>query len=142
MHMRPEGNLVVNNINHNANDPYYDTMTTDSNSSGQKVVFNESGLLVLIACFCRLNPGDKRPICECPKGYFLSDPNNRYSDCKPSFIQSCADDEKGSPADLYDFEEVINSDWPTSDYALLQPFTEEQCRESCLQVCVCAVAIF
>ncbi|XP_044479781.1 G-type lectin S-receptor-like serine/threonine-protein kinase LECRK3 [Mangifera indica] len=92
--------------------------------------------------FCRLNPGDNRPICDCPKGYLLSDPNNKYGDCKPNFTQSCAEDEEGSPADLYDFEEVINTDWPTSDYALLQTFTEKQCRESCLQDCKCAVAIF
>ncbi|KAJ0084576.1 hypothetical protein Patl1_29854 [Pistacia atlantica] len=218
MRMRPEGNLVLNTINlptDNTNDPYYDTGTTTApNSSGERVVFNESGYFYLLlsndqryyltnrsinpstknfyyratinfdgvftlyqhpknsnnegwtavwsipdnickasftgvgsgTCgfnsFCRLNPGDKRPICDCPKGYFLSDPNNEYGDCKPNYTQSCADDEEGSPADLYDFEEVINTDWPTSDYALLQPFTEEQCRESCLQDCMCAVAIF
>jgi len=44
--------------------------------------------------------------------------------------------------DLYDFEELTNTDWPTSDYALLQPFTEEKCRQSCLNDCMCAVAIF
>ncbi|KAJ0084579.1 hypothetical protein Patl1_29853 [Pistacia atlantica] len=217
MRMRPEGNLVLNTINlptDNINDPYYDTETTASNSSGERVVFNESGYFYLLlsndhrssltsrsmnpstknfyyraiinfdgvftlyqhpknlrnegwtalwsipddickvrgtevgsgTCgfnsICRLNPGDERPICDCPKGYFLSDPNNEYGDCKPNYTQSCADDEEGSPADLYGFEEVINTDWPTSDYALLQPFTEQQCRESCLQDCMCAVAIF
>ncbi|XP_044470542.1 G-type lectin S-receptor-like serine/threonine-protein kinase LECRK3 [Mangifera indica] len=214
--MRAEGNLVLTTLNlptDSTNDPYYDTKTTEATSSGERVVFNESGYFYLLlsndqryfltsrsinpsakdfyyratidfdgvftlyqhpknsrneswtalwsipddickasftgigsgTCgfnsFCRLE-GDNRPICDCPKGYLLSDPNNKYGDCKPNFTQSCAEDEEGSPADLYDLEEVINTDWPTSDYALLQPFTEQQCRESCLQDCMCAVAIF
>lgn len=90
---------------------------------------------------CRLN--NRRPICECPRGYTLIDPNDQYGSCKPNFTQSCVDDdEPGSPQDLYDFEVITNTDWPTSDYQLLTPFTEEGCRQSCLHDCMCAVAIF
>ncbi|KAK3205060.1 hypothetical protein Dsin_019106 [Dipteronia sinensis] len=91
---------------------------------------------------CRLN-GERRPVCECPRGYSLIDPNDRYGSCKPNFTQTCEDDELGrSPEDLYDYEELTNTDWPTSDYELLTPFTEEGCRRSCLHDCMCAVVIF
>jgi len=90
---------------------------------------------------CRLN-SDGRPICECPGGYSLLDPNDQYGSCRPNYTQSCEEDEVAPVEDLYDFEELTNTDWPTSDYALLQPFTEEKCRQSCLNDCMCAVAIF
>ncbi|KAL5765058.1 hypothetical protein ACOSQ2_017652 [Xanthoceras sorbifolium] len=91
---------------------------------------------------CRLN-GERRPTCQCPRGYSLLDPNDQYGSCKPDFTQTCEGDEQGrSPEDLYDYEELANTDWPTSDYQLLTPFTEEGCRQSCLHDCMCAVAIF
>ncbi|KAJ6944626.1 G-type lectin S-receptor-like serine/threonine-protein kinase LECRK2 [Populus alba x Populus x berolinensis] len=90
---------------------------------------------------CRLN-SDGRPICECPGGYSLLDPSDKYGSCRPNYTQSCEEDEVAPVEDLYDFEELTNTDWPTSDYALLQPFTEEKCRQSCLNDCMCAVAIF
>lgn len=90
---------------------------------------------------CRLN-SDLRPICECPGGYSLLDPSDQYGSCRPNYTQSCEEDEVAPVEDLYDFEELTNTDWPTSDYALLQPFTEEKCRRSCLNDCMCAVAIF
>ncbi|KAE8720839.1 hypothetical protein F3Y22_tig00018093pilonHSYRG00070 [Hibiscus syriacus] len=86
---------------------------------------------------------DGRPTCACPKGYSLIDPNNKYGDCRPNFTLSCGDEQPGVPAeDLYDFEVLINVDWPLADYALLEPFTENQCRNSCLHDCMCSVAIF
>ncbi|KDP25138.1 hypothetical protein JCGZ_22673 [Jatropha curcas] len=90
---------------------------------------------------CRLDP-DRRPTCECPRGYSLLDPNDQYGSCKPNYTQRCEELETGPVEELYDFQVLDNTDWPTSDYALLQPFTEEDCRQSCLQDCMCAVAIF
>ncbi|KAE8037039.1 hypothetical protein FH972_009665 [Carpinus fangiana] len=83
---------------------------------------------------------DQRPACECPRGYSLLDPNDRYGSCKPDFIQGCEED--SHRADLYDFEVLLNTDWPFSDYVLLRPYTEELCRKSCMEDCMCAVAIF
>ncbi|KAJ8747710.1 hypothetical protein K2173_014389 [Erythroxylum novogranatense] len=85
---------------------------------------------------------DKRPSCHCPDGYSLLDPNDSYGACKPNYTQICGEDEGGPVENLYDFEELTNIDWPEADYALLQPFNEEQCRQSCLHDCLCAVAIF
>ncbi|GMN26577.1 hypothetical protein TIFTF001_001351 [Ficus carica] len=95
---------------------------------------------------CTLNQ-ENRPTCKCPRNYTLIDPNDEYGDCKPDFIQGCAEDELfgsqgGDVLDLYDLVEVPNTNWPTSDYIVLRPFTADMCRESCLRDCLCAVAIF
>ncbi|GAU37297.1 hypothetical protein TSUD_354530 [Trifolium subterraneum] len=42
--------------------------------------------------FCTLGD-DKRPICQCPKGYSLIDPNDPYGSCKADFILGCEEDE-------------------------------------------------
>ncbi|XWS52459.1 hypothetical protein CRYUN_Cryun11dG0072300 [Craigia yunnanensis] len=89
---------------------------------------------------CSLN-AERRPICGCPRGYTLVDPNDDYGSCKPNFTQSCVE-EPAPVEDLYEFEVLTNVDWPLADYALLEPFTEDKCRESCLHDCMCAVAIF
>jgi hypothetical protein len=65
---------------------------------------------------CKINPQDKRPTCECPTGYSLLDPNDSYGSCKPDFIQGCKEDEISSKQDLYRFEVLTNTNWPTSDY--------------------------
>ncbi|KAL3027889.1 hypothetical protein AAZX31_03G082000 [Glycine max] len=83
--------------------------------------------------------------CQCPKWYSLLDPNHPYGSSKLDFIQGCAEDELiGRKEDVaeYDFEVLINTDWPLSDYVLLKPFTEEQCKQSCLEDWMCAVTIF
>ncbi|CAN6696661.1 unnamed protein product [Malus baccata var. baccata] len=91
---------------------------------------------------CKLKP-DNRPTCECPKGFTFLDPKDLYRGCKPDFIQGCKEDELASPRqDLYDVEVLINTDWPTSDYVQLKPFTADKCNESCFHDCLCAVAVF
>ncbi|WJX86090.1 hypothetical protein P8452_68450 [Trifolium repens] len=92
--------------------------------------------------FCTLGD-DKRPTCQCPNSYSLVDPDDPYGSCKPDFIQGCAEDELSKNRnDLYDFKTLNNTDWPESDFVLQQPFTEEQCKEACLEDCLCSVAIF
>ncbi|KAF7837130.1 G-type lectin S-receptor-like serine/threonine-protein kinase RLK1 [Senna tora] len=90
---------------------------------------------------CSLNDYN-RPVCECPKGYSLLDPNDPYGSCKPDFIQGCEEDKLSQGKDLYEFEMLINTDWPYSDYVLQRPFTEDNCKQSCMEDCMCAVAIF
>uniref|UniRef100_A0A2N9J648 non-specific serine/threonine protein kinase n=1 Tax=Fagus sylvatica TaxID=28930 RepID=A0A2N9J648_FAGSY len=91
--------------------------------------------------YCTLKP-DRRPMCTCPKGYSLLDPNDQYGSCEPDFIQGCEVDKLSPGEDLYTFNELINTDWPFSDYAFMKPFTEDQCIKSCMEDCMCAVAIF
>ncbi|XP_059309491.1 G-type lectin S-receptor-like serine/threonine-protein kinase LECRK2 [Lycium ferocissimum] len=85
---------------------------------------------------------NQRPYCVCPKGYSLTDPNNKYGNCKPKFIPSCDEFGKGNPEDLYDFDVVTDVDWPLSDFERIYPSAEEECRKACLEDCFCAVAIY
>ncbi|KAF3452591.1 hypothetical protein FNV43_RR03024 [Rhamnella rubrinervis] len=88
---------------------------------------------------CRLN-SERRPVCECPRGFTLLDSSDEYRGCKPDFIQDCQPTE--TPAEkLYMFQEMTGVDWPTSDYEALQPYDEDECKDSCLNDCMCAVAI-
>ncbi|CAH2062586.1 unnamed protein product [Thlaspi arvense] len=90
---------------------------------------------------CRLD-GSRRPVCECPKHYELVDPNDKNGRCNPSFIQICEENNSKSVEDLYDFEELINIDWPYNDYEQMNPIAETECRNSCLHDCFCAAAAF
>ncbi|KAI5663798.1 hypothetical protein M9H77_23121 [Catharanthus roseus] len=87
-----------------------------------------------------------RPICKCPKGYQLLDPNDEYGSCRPNFTLSCrrsVQKDKGSiEEDLYDFVILNDTNWPKSDFERLSPFSEIECRQACLEDCFCAVAIF
>ncbi|AET01339.2 G-type lectin S-receptor-like Serine/Threonine-kinase RLK1, putative [Medicago truncatula] len=86
---------------------------------------------------------DKRPKCQCPKRYSLVDPEDPFGSCKPDFIQGCAEDEPSKNRnDLYEFETMTDIDWPYSDFVLQKPFNEKQCKESCMEDCMCYVAIF
>ena len=86
---------------------------------------------------------DKRPICRCPKGYSLLDPNDPYGSCKPDFIQGCEEDKLSPRKDLYYFEVLTNTYFINSEnYAILQPYTEDQCSKSCMDDCMCVVAVF
>ena len=90
---------------------------------------------------CNLK-ADKRPECKCPQGFSLLDQNDKYGSCIPDFELSCRDDGLNSTEDQYDFVELINVDWPTSDYERYKPINEDECRKSCLNDCLCSVAIF
>ncbi|CAJ2672103.1 unnamed protein product [Trifolium pratense] len=58
-------------------------------------------------------------------------------------IQGCEEDELSKNInDLYEFETLINIDWPLTDSVLQKPFTEEQCKKACMEDCLCSVAIF
>ncbi|XVF47472.1 hypothetical protein PTKIN_Ptkin03bG0111300 [Pterospermum kingtungense] len=91
---------------------------------------------------CKLNP-DKRPTCECPPGYSLSDPNDEYGNCQANFMQGCEADGPRFPEELYEIVELSNTDWPTADYELISTCKSvEECKTYCLQDCLCNVAVF
>ncbi|KAK4737077.1 hypothetical protein R3W88_000774 [Solanum pinnatisectum] len=85
---------------------------------------------------------NQRPYCECPKGYLLTDPNNKYGSCKPKFVPSCDEFGQGNPEELYDFDVVTDVDWPLSDFERIYPSAEEECKKACLEDCFCAVTIY
>ncbi|KAJ7957400.1 Receptor-like protein kinase [Quillaja saponaria] len=158
-----DGNLVLNSINLPTNyyEAYYET-DTNGDSPGLRhpkaSSANESWTALLLLPDNICNPvftktigpcgfnsictlDYKRPVCKCPTGYSLLDPNDQYGSCKPDFLQGCEEDELSATKDLYKFEVLNNIDWPFTDYMQLKPFAEEQCKQSCIEDCTCAVAI-
>ncbi|XP_043691473.1 G-type lectin S-receptor-like serine/threonine-protein kinase LECRK2, partial [Telopea speciosissima] len=85
-----------------------------------------------------------RPVCGCPNQYTLVDPNNTSSGCKPDFIlQGCNGNGTGTPEILYRMDELLDTAWPNSaDYQRRAPYTEADCKNSCLYDCQCAIATF
>ncbi|XP_071690325.1 G-type lectin S-receptor-like serine/threonine-protein kinase LECRK3 [Rutidosis leptorrhynchoides] len=89
---------------------------------------------------CRLD-GASRPICECPKGFSLLDPNDPYGDCKFNFIPNCNEKESDYEENI-DFIELANINWPFADYLKLLSGSMNECKELCLYDCFCAVAVY
>lgn len=89
--------------------------------------------------YCVLKDGQKKPDCLCPLNYSFIDSTRKYLGCMPNFApQSCGRNE----TDLFEFNELANTDWPLSDYEHYTQVNEDQCREYCLNDCMCAVTIF
>ncbi|KAF8019512.1 hypothetical protein BT93_G0252 [Corymbia citriodora subsp. variegata] len=90
--------------------------------------------------YCALGD-DQRPRCLCPPGYSLLDSTNEMSGCRQDFVpQSC--DGSRPETDQFTFQDILNTNWPLSDYERSTAQTEGSCREACLADCFCAVAIF
>ncbi|XP_022732842.1 G-type lectin S-receptor-like serine/threonine-protein kinase LECRK4 [Durio zibethinus] len=87
---------------------------------------------------------DRRPNCTCPPGFSFLDENNPYTGCKPdytSYPEDCNPDGSTNGEDRFDFKPMSFADFPFSDYGILKPATELECKQSCLLDCSCAVAI-
>ncbi|RDX75295.1 G-type lectin S-receptor-like serine/threonine-protein kinase LECRK3, partial [Mucuna pruriens] len=82
-----------------------------------------------------------RPTCNCPYGYSLVDPTNEFGGCRPNFTLVCGSDVQARPEQLYEMHLSRNFNFPLGDYETIQPYSQEQCQQSCLQDCMCAVAI-
>ncbi|KAK3439476.1 hypothetical protein EUGRSUZ_C04349, partial [Eucalyptus grandis] len=90
--------------------------------------------------YCTLGD-DLRPRCQCPPGYTPLDSTNEMNGCIQDFIpQSC----NGSrpETDQFVLREMLETNWPMSDYEHSWGQTEDWCREACLADCFCAAAIF
>ncbi|KAF8036718.1 hypothetical protein BT93_C2434 [Corymbia citriodora subsp. variegata] len=92
--------------------------------------------------YCTLGDDQiQRPQCHCPPGYTLLDSTNEMNGCRPDFVsQSC--DGSRPEKDQFFLHDMLNTDWPQSDYEVSASKTEDWCREACLADCFCAVALF
>ncbi|KDO56486.1 hypothetical protein CISIN_1g037189mg, partial [Citrus sinensis] len=99
-------------------------------SQPDNICVNLDGELGSGACgfnsICSLN-GDKRPMCDCPKGYSLLDKTDKYGSCKADFDLSCNGGGQGYNKELFDVYELKETDWPMSDYDFFSPYDEEHC---------------
>ncbi|MCL7032909.1 hypothetical protein MKW94_020167 [Papaver nudicaule] len=92
--------------------------------------------------YCTLT-SNGRASCDCPPGYELVDSDNRFGDCRPNFkLQTCQGVDTSNSSDLFELHSLSNVDWPTTDYEELRAYNEQDCRKSCLEDCLCAVALF
>ncbi|KAK1564688.1 hypothetical protein Q3G72_009260 [Acer saccharum] len=92
--------------------------------------------------YCSISNG--RPSCDCPQGYVLVDPGNRFMGCRPTFRLGCGGEDDGAkdPGELYEIREVDNVNWPLGDYERLEPYSQKDCEQSCIYDCSCAAAIY
>ncbi|KAL8162651.1 hypothetical protein V2J09_014140 [Rumex salicifolius] len=88
---------------------------------------------------CKLNQaGDyPAPTCECPPMYSLLDPNDSFGSCRPDFRLPTNNEKVGN----YRLEMLPSTDWPNRDYDQLSPFTEDECKTSCLNDYLCVAVI-
>ncbi|XP_028795198.1 G-type lectin S-receptor-like serine/threonine-protein kinase LECRK3 [Neltuma alba] len=131
---------------------HYICPKNDSSSTGKWSIVSVTPLNICLrvtektgsgACgwnsYCTFNGTIKS--CHCPRGYSFIDPRDVMKGCKQDFAsQSC--DQTSSETDLFDFDEMPNTDWPESDYEHFQSVTEDWCRQECLEDCFCSSIIF
>ncbi|KAK9157055.1 hypothetical protein Scep_003629 [Stephania cephalantha] len=87
---------------------------------------------------------NKKPICECPPEYSFIDQQDRFSGCKPNFrLPACEEgSNSSSSSNSYQMRSLTNTDWPFADFEQLRPYEEQDCSDTCMEDCLCAVAIF
>ena len=73
-----------------------------------------------------------RPTCKCPYGYSMVDPSNEFGGCQPNFTLACGVDVKAQPEELYEMHEFRDFNFPLGDYEKKQPYSQQECRQSCL----------
>ncbi|KAJ6934689.1 hypothetical protein NC651_009632 [Populus alba x Populus x berolinensis] len=90
--------------------------------------------------YCMLGD-DQRPRCKCPPGYTFFDPNDERKGCKKNFIsQDC--DHPSQEIDSFEIRDMLNTNFPYTDYDDFLSVDEDWCRQACLSDCYCAVATY
>ncbi|PKU76970.1 G-type lectin S-receptor-like serine/threonine-protein kinase LECRK3 [Dendrobium catenatum] len=83
---------------------------------------------------------NKKVVCQCPVGYTWIDPNRAYMGCKHTFtMPSCI---SGVQSEGFQMVRVDNINFWGNDYDRLNPMTEADCEQQCLEDCFCATAIY
>ncbi|GAB2276862.1 hypothetical protein Dimus_011574 [Dionaea muscipula] len=90
---------------------------------------------------CQLG-GDQRPNCTCPPGYIWVDPDDETLGCRPNFAPQLCSGAGSEASNQFHLVQMINANWPYSDYEYYAGVTEDWCRRQCLADCFCAVATF
>ncbi|KAK2641340.1 hypothetical protein Ddye_023103 [Dipteronia dyeriana] len=76
--------------------------------------------------YCSL--ADDRKMCQCPPGYTFIDPEDEMKGCKQNFVlQSC--DRASEEMNLFEFRDMINTNWPQFDYEYYNAQSEDWCRQ-------------
>lgn len=57
------------------------------------------------------------------------------------FHSNCDEGESNNGGDMFDFVQLTDIGWPGNDYLNIDPSNEQICKNSCLEDCLCVVAI-
>ncbi|KAJ1434998.1 Serine/threonine-protein kinase, active site [Sesbania bispinosa] len=93
-----------------------------------------------ILSYCSMENQSQRPTCKCPDGYSLVDPSNDFGGCQLKSTLVCGADVEARPEDLYELLVARDINFPFGDYERIEPFSQEDCQQSCFQDCMCAIA--
>ncbi|KAM4073096.1 hypothetical protein ACB094_11G191200 [Castanea mollissima] len=101
--------------------------------------------------FCGLNGicqtlggsgGVRDTICKCPPQFSYLDPSNYWGGCKPNFpLPSCDNGWEANKGHVT-LQPLPNVDWPFSDYSFLEGVNETECKQQCIDDCMCVVTIY
>ncbi|CAI8595492.1 unnamed protein product [Vicia faba] len=85
---------------------------------------------------------NQRPVCTCPEGYSLMDSNNIYGGCIQNSHVTCQGRNQGSQNDTHVMMKIPETYWPYSDYETKRHSSLQDCTDSCLKDCLCALVFF
>ena len=79
--------------------------------------------------------------CSCPYGFSQLNPYEDWVGCKPDFPLPNCDNGWEENKGQVSFVQLTIMDWPFTDYSLVQGANETECKQQCLDDCMCVVAI-
>ncbi|KAM4126178.1 hypothetical protein ACB094_01G368400 [Castanea mollissima] len=95
--------------------------------------------------YCRTfgdSSGSGPAFCSCPDGFSPLDQSNNFAGCKPDFLLPSCQIGWEEQKENIEFKLVQNVNWPFSDYGLVTVVNETECRQLCLDDCLCVVVIY
>ena len=95
--------------------------------------------------YCRTlgdSSGSGPAFCSCPDGFSPLDQSNNMAGCKPDFLLPSCEIGWEKQKENIEFKLVQNVNWPFSDYGLVTVVNETECRQLCLDDCLCVVVIY
>ncbi|KAK4591695.1 hypothetical protein RGQ29_016221 [Quercus rubra] len=95
--------------------------------------------------YCRTvgdSSGSGPAFCFCPVGFSPLDPSNNFAGCKPDFLLPSCQIGWEKQKENIEFKLFQNVNWPFSDYGLVIVANETECRQLCLDDCLCVVVIY
>ncbi|XP_058073430.1 G-type lectin S-receptor-like serine/threonine-protein kinase LECRK3 [Magnolia sinica] len=105
------------------------------------VIFNISSGVCGFNSYCSLG-NDGWGICQCPYGFSFFDQSNKFKGCKPyDDVQACKLD-PSRQRDLFELREMGDTAFPGNNYERMEPMSENECRDACLDDCRCTVGYF
>ncbi|XP_030967502.1 G-type lectin S-receptor-like serine/threonine-protein kinase LECRK1 isoform X1 [Quercus lobata] len=95
--------------------------------------------------YCRTagdSSGNGPAFCFCPEGFSPLDQSNNFAGCKPDFLLPSCQIGWEKQKENIEFKMLQNVNWPFTDYGRVTVANEAECRQLCLDDCLCIVVIY